>query len=207
MLSKRLNAIASMVDEKVLYDVGCDHALLDIYLSKVKNIKCIAIDKSKECVNKAINNVKRNKSNVEVILNDGLCNIDLLPNSVVVTSGMGTKNIIKIIKDKNIDNLICQSNKNIYELRKNVCNLGYYIFDEKIVFEDKFYIVIKFKKGFKIYDDTDYFLGPILQIKKDNIYIDYLNTLKNDILKNINKYDTNKKKKYNMFLQAIKKEL
>lgn len=207
MLSKRLNAIASMVDEKVLYDVGCDHALLDIYLSKVKNIKCIAIDKSRECVNKAINNVKKNKSTVEVMLNDGLCNIDLLPNSVVVTSGMGTKNIIKIIKDKNIDNLICQSNKNIYELRKNVCNLGYYIFDEKIVFEDKFYIIIKFKKGFKNYDDADYFLGPILQMKKDNVYIDYLNTLKNDILKNINKYDTNKKKKYDMFLQAIKKEL
>ena len=100
MLSKRLNAIASMVDEKVLYDVGCDHALLDIYLSKVKNIKCIAIDKSRECVNKAINNVKKNKSTVEVMLNDGLCNIDLLPNSVVVTSGMGTKNIIKIIKDR-----------------------------------------------------------------------------------------------------------
>ena len=39
---------------------------------------------------------------------------------------------------KNIDNLICQSNKNIYELRKNVCKLGYFIINEEIIFEDKF---------------------------------------------------------------------
>ena len=45
MLSKRLNAIAEMVDTNVLYDVGCDHALLDIYLVQTKkNIKVIAPD-------------------------------------------------------------------------------------------------------------------------------------------------------------------
>ena len=39
-LSKRLSVIASFVPEHaVIADIGCDHALLDIYLSKKKIIK------------------------------------------------------------------------------------------------------------------------------------------------------------------------
>ena len=39
-LSKRLSAIASFVSNNaVIADIGCDHALLDIYLSKKKIIK------------------------------------------------------------------------------------------------------------------------------------------------------------------------
>ncbi len=207
MLSKRLSSIAEMVDTKVLYDVGCDHALLDIYLSNEKNIKCIAIDKSIDCVNKAIKNVKKNSSNIKVLLNDGLNNIDILENSTVVISGMGTKNIIKIIENKKIDYLICQSNKNIYELRKNVCNLGYHIIDEKIVLEDKYYIIIKFEKGYKKYNEKEYYLGPILLKNKNNTYIDYLYKLKQNIEKNINKYEESKKKKINTLLNQIKEEI
>lgn len=206
MLSKRLDTIAKMVDTDVIYDVGCDHALLDIYLSNEKNMKCFAIDKSKECVNKALENVRKNNSDVMVLHNDGLTNIEIIPNSTIVISGMGTKNIMEIIKNKNIENLICQSNKNIYELRKNVCNLGYYIVDENIIFEDKYYIIIKFKKGNKVYNDSDYFLGPILKNNKNEIYINYLKDLYNTIKKNMEKYDLNKKQKYLLILDMIKKE-
>ena len=39
-LSKRLNAIAKLVNkDSILADVGCDHALLDIYLIQNKIIK------------------------------------------------------------------------------------------------------------------------------------------------------------------------
>ena len=39
-LSKRLSAIASLVDKNaILADIGCDHALLDIFLIKEKIIK------------------------------------------------------------------------------------------------------------------------------------------------------------------------
>ena len=39
-ISKRLLAIARMVDKSSsIIDVGCDHALLDIYLSQNKQIK------------------------------------------------------------------------------------------------------------------------------------------------------------------------
>ena len=207
MLSKRLKTIANLVDTKNVYDVGCDHALLDIYLSNNFNKNCIAIDISEECVLKAKKNIEKNNSNVKVILNNGLENINILPDSTVIISGMGTKNIIKIINKKNIDNLICQSNKNIYELRKNVCKLGYFIIDGEIIFEDKYYIIIKFKKGLKKYTENELLLGPTLSFKKDETYIKYLNELKNNIEKNINKYDENKLQRQLQILNIIKKEL
>ena len=84
MLSKRLKTIANLVDTKNVYDVGCDHALLDIYLSNNFNKNCIAIDISEECVLKAKKNIEKNNSNVKVILNNGLENINILPDSTVI---------------------------------------------------------------------------------------------------------------------------
>lgn len=207
ILSKRLFAIANLINTKNVYDVGCDHALLDIYLSNNKSINCIAIDKSKECINKALENVKNNNSNVKVILNDGLTGINIVSDSTIILSGMGTKNILEIINNKDIECLICQSNKNIYELRKNVCALGYYIEDEKIVYETKFYIIIKFKKGYIKYNDKQFYLGPILLKNKNDTYVQYLNEMKKNIEKNIHNYDIEKKQKYSLLIKMIKEEL
>ena len=52
-ISNRLKTIADMIDGNYhVIDVGCDHALLDIYLTLNKKIKCTAID-NKEKVIKA----------------------------------------------------------------------------------------------------------------------------------------------------------
>ena len=40
MLSKRLKAIASLVDGENVIDIGCDHAFLDIYLTIQGNQSC-----------------------------------------------------------------------------------------------------------------------------------------------------------------------
>ena len=40
-----------MVDTTSIIDVGCDHALLDIYLAKAKGIKCTAIDVREGIIN------------------------------------------------------------------------------------------------------------------------------------------------------------
>ena len=47
-IRKRLKAIASLVEKgsKVI-DVGCDHALLDIYLTLYNSNECIASDINK----------------------------------------------------------------------------------------------------------------------------------------------------------------
>ena len=44
MLSKRLKAIVSLVETNEIIDIGCDHALIDIYLTN-KGYNCTAIDK------------------------------------------------------------------------------------------------------------------------------------------------------------------
>ena len=58
-LSKRLSAIASFVlNNAVIADIGCDHALLDIYLSKNNIIKkSFAIDITKGALNQADKNI------------------------------------------------------------------------------------------------------------------------------------------------------
>ena len=61
MISNRLMRIASYVDKKdKLIDIGCDHALLDIYLIKNKMIdKVLVSDVHEGALNAGIANIKR----------------------------------------------------------------------------------------------------------------------------------------------------
>ena len=58
MLSYRLKKIASLIDpNKVVIDVGCDHGLLDIYLTLYNKNICTASDINKNALSSAINNI------------------------------------------------------------------------------------------------------------------------------------------------------
>ena len=207
MISKRLRIIADMIDTKNVYDVGCDHALLDIYLYKSKKINCFAIDKSEKCIDKSLQNIKKSNSKVELLMNDGLKNIILESDSTVVLSGLGTKTILKIIDESKPKIIICQSNNDIYFLRKKMIDFGYFIEKEEIVIEDKFYIIIKFKIGNKNYSEEELILGPILRKSKCILYYKYLLSQKQIIENNIKIYSENKKKQYIFILDVINKAL
>ena len=101
-ISKRLLKIASMVDKKSrIIDVGCDHALLDIYLSlNGLEGKIIASDITIGAVNQAKKNVSLYKtSNVEVRKGDGLSTIKKSDNiNTIIMSGLGNQKIISILK-------------------------------------------------------------------------------------------------------------
>ena len=108
---------------------------------------------------------------------------------------MGANTIVGILKYStsklsNVNNIIIQSNTDLYFLRKNITSLGYYIEDEILV-EDKniIYTVIKFNKGKRRYNYKELYLGPVLTIKNDDLFKKKCNkeltTLKL-ILKNIN---------------------
>lgn len=185
-LSKRLQAIADMVDmTNLVYDIGCDHAYLDIYLAS-KGFNCVAIDVRTTVVEFAKKNVNESgfANKIKVILNDGLANIEVKENEMVILSGLGTKTILRIVKNQPIKRLIVQSNDNLYLLRKTMIDRNYYISDEKIIFEDnKFYIIIKFEVGFKEYTDYELFLGPKLLQARDQNFIKYLNGLYNHFQK------------------------
>ena len=195
--SKRIKKIASLVDSGAhVIDIGCDHGLLDIYLTLHNKNKCIASDINKNAIQNAINNIKKENLNIPTILSNGFDNIDIKNMSTCVIAGMGTNTIKEILntdKINLIDTFIIQTNNDYYLLRKILMNKGYYIEDE-IAFVDKkiWYIIIKFKKGYRKYNKIDLYLGPILQNKNDEdtiAYKNYLYSKYNDILSKIpNKY-------------------
>lgn len=194
-----------------IVDVGCDHGLLDIYLTLNKNCNCIAADISKNVLENTKKNIyKYNlEEKIKIVCSDGLKNINIDENKIVI-SGMGTSTILNILSSKKtneIDDLIIQSNNEIDKLRRNVCGLGFYIYNEKIVFDkNKYYVIIYFKRGTKVYNNVDYIFGPIARFDKEN-YI-YFNDLYNKnfaILNKIPKKHVIKKFKQYNYLRKIKK--
>lgn len=178
-LSKRLKAIADLIDNNsFVIDVGCDHAFLDIFLTVNKDCNCLAIDNKETVLKYSKANINKYKLNnkIKLLLNDGLNNITINKDDIVVLSGLGTKNILNIIKDKNINNLIIQSNDNIYNLRYELVKRGFKIIDEKIIYErKKYYIIIKFVKEKIKYNKLELKYGPILLKNTDEVFKNYLN--------------------------------
>ena len=179
-LSKRLSAIASFVSkDAVIADIGCDHALLDIYLSKNNIIKkSFAIDITKGALNQADKNIKLyNVKNIETRLSDGFKKIDIKDNvDTVIMSGLGDAKIISILKEAEekldkVNNIIIQSNVGVSNIRKFLTNNNYYIDNEKLVKENNIiYTIISFKKGYKRYTKKEIEYGPVLLRNKDELF-------------------------------------
>lgn len=141
-LSKRLKAISDLINPNSnIIDVGSDHAFLDIYLNKYKNCNCLAIDKSKYCTITALNNANKYEANIKAITNDGLNGIKL-NDEIIVISGMGTKNIIKILNFEINNDLILSSHTNIEDLKSFLNEKNYYIHKEVIITDGKTYNII-----------------------------------------------------------------
>ena len=179
-LSKRLEVVASYIkDNSKIIDIGCDHGLLSIYLAKkYKDINIIASDVNKNALSSAVKNIKSSslEDKIETRLGNGLEVVTPEEIDTIVIAGMGTNTIVGILKyskDKlvNVNNIIVQSNTDLYFLRKNIVQIGYYIEDETIV-EDKgiVYTVIKFTKGRKKYSYKELYLGPVLLQKNDILF-------------------------------------
>lgn len=179
-LSKRLSVIASFVpNNAVIADIGCDHALLDIYLSK-KNIikKSFALDITKGALNQADKNIKLyNAKNIETRLSDGFEKIDIKDNiDTVIMSGLGDAKIISILKEAvekldKVNNIIIQSNVGVSNIRVYLTCDGYYIDNEKLVKENNIiYTVISFKRGYKRYTKKEIEFGPVLLRNKDELF-------------------------------------
>ena len=179
-LSKRLLEITKYIsDNMCMIDIGCDHALLDIYLMQhKKNISIIASDINANALENAKKNIKKYglSDKIPTILSNGLENINMDSIDTVVISGMGSHTITSILyqdvsKLKKVNTLIIQSNNDLDFLRKNVTKIGYYIDDESLVLDSGIiYTVIVFKKGFHFYTKKELYLGPILMKKKESIF-------------------------------------
>ena len=218
-ISKRLRAISDFIsDNSFILDVGCDHALLDVYCAlNKKNVKAIASDIKEGPLAVAKENVKKYdvSSKVTVLLGDGLSTYQTGVDTVVI-SGLGSSTIVSILNKgskvlPNVDKLIISSNNDYCFLRKSICDLGFCISDEIMVYDnDKFYPVILFKKGHKVYDYYELKYGPVLLDKMDKDFIGYLNNEKSklfDIYRMLRLKHMRKRLKVKKYIKFIEKKL
>lgn len=152
-LSKRLDTVAALVPKcEVCADIGCDHGLLSAYLLQAGIAqKVILTDISKKSLQKASTLFKQQglTGKAEFYLADGLRGVRE-PIDCAVISGMGGREIIKIISDSGFaaDTYILQPMKNADILRIFLADNGFMvIYDRCLLQEDKFYDIIKAKKG------------------------------------------------------------
>lgn len=183
LLNHRLKTIASFIEKDCyMIDVGCDHALLDIYLANTyKNIKIIASDNKKGPLEGAKENIKTYhlEDRIQLKLGNGIDPIEGGVDTIVI-SGMGGLNMIGILKYKtgllsNIKTIILSPNSDTEKVRKEITKLGYKIEDEQLVKEKNIiYPILIFKKGRKHYSRQEYLFGPILLERKDSLFLEYM---------------------------------
>lgn len=188
MLSKRLLEISKLIDSnKVVYDVGSDHALLPCFLVK-NNIcpKVYASDNKLGPYNRAIENIKKYQLEGKVIpvLVDGIEDIkeDV---DIITICGMGFYTIKHILEGKDLskyDKIIVQINKDNELLRDFINKHKYYIIDEEVIFDGFYYEIVVFSaKEEREYSPLEIKYGPILLKKKSEMFIKYLNYRKDKL--------------------------
>ena len=193
-ISNRLKIIASLVeDDTSIIDIGCDHALLDIFLVLNKNLKrVVASDNKKEPLNSALTNIKKYhlEDKIELSLSDGITNISSDIDTVII-SGMGGELIKEILDPKyleNVDTLILSPQSDIYEVRVHLNKIGYKFVDEIIIKDQgKYYIIMKLVKGNESLNYGQLKYGPILLKNKDSMFYEYYNNILKEKLNIIDK--------------------
>lgn len=180
-LSNRLLSLTKFIEKADnLIDIGCDHALLGIYLQKNKLVnKVISSDIVESAIKGANDNAKKYKESIDIRLGDGLEVISDKDNiNTILISGMGyfkIKQILKKCKLKNINKIIIQTNSKDYDIRKYITSLDYYIKEESIIKEKHIYYTnIMFIKGFKKYSIKELLFGPYLLNNKDKVFYEYI---------------------------------
>lgn len=187
-ISDRLKSLAKYIykDDKVM-DVGCDHAILDIYLvqSGIVN-KIYVCDVNPNALQNGKENIEKYElsQNIIPVLSYGIEKINDFDIDTLVISGMGSKNIIDILSSPNLDRvykLVLQSNNNHNELRRFLASKGFTIFQEEVIKDGKkTYINILAGRDYetKTYTDKEYEFGPILIKDKANLpyFVNLLNT-------------------------------
>ena len=181
-ISNRLKKIGDLVDtNSLVLDIGCDHALLDIYLVIEKKFKrVIASDIASLPLEHAKENIKRYnlEDKIELRLGEGLKTYSDDIDTVVI-SGMGGRGIISILKDdinitKKVKTMIISPNNYQQDVRKFLVTNGFIIVDEEIIKEKNiFYQIIKAEKGKKKYSSKELYFGPIILEKKGPIFTEY----------------------------------
>ena len=189
MNNKRILKILSYINrEDIIVDVGCDHAYLSKLLAK-RGQRSIACDNVKSIIDQRKS--EKHSDLITYYLSDGLKQIPEKYDYPVI-AGMGTYNILKIIKESNkkFNKCLILSHSKYKELRLGMLDLGYIVdFEEVIKDNNKFYNLIMFKKGNKNYTEEELYIGinhkNLKLLKEKNNYLkNKYNKIKNKLPKN-----------------------
>lgn len=206
-LTPRLKAVADLITERKIADVGCDHGKLILYLYQNNLIDCaILSDLSEKSLKKAENLLKNDNQLFEFRTGDGLqCYSEQDNLKQIVIAGMGGLEICKIIEESPIliGELILQPQRDNFLLKKFLIDKGYNIAYDKIVKEkSKFYNIIKAK-----YEKMETMPLLYMYVGKDNFYNDN-EDFKEFLLIRKNKLENIKKiKSENIKFHEIQNEL
>ena len=189
MISKRLQTIAEFVTkDKVVFDVGTDHALLPCFLVESGICdKVYAADIAIGPLNHAKETIKshRLEGKVVPVLSDGLekAGEDV---DIVTISGMGFHTIKEILDKKDLsgyERIILESNKDNNLLRQYLSDRNYTVIDETVVYDGFYYEIIVFNTDFhEKYSDLQIKYGPVNLAKREKEFIDYLKFRKSKLV-------------------------
>lgn len=218
-ISSRLKEISEFISpEDKLIDIGCDHALLDIYLcEQYKDLKIIASDIHEGALKNATNNIEKYKmtDRINLRLGDGLSIVNSNEINTILISGMGFYTIRDILSNKvkmaNIKKIVIQSNTDVVKLRKFVIKLGYKISREKLVKDkDIIYTIIEFVPGVEKYNYDEIYFGPRILENKDDLFYEYYSKklLKyENLLLQIPKFEIRSKLHHKHLIKIIRRAL
>ena len=174
-LSKRLKIIHDMIPNSVVADIGSDHGKLMIALVESGKVtKGYAIENKEGPFERLRSNLIRYHVNDKItpLFSDGIKDITRDVATIVI-AGMGGSSIVNILKSHpeklvRVQTIIIDAHNAVPLARKEICQMGFAIADEKIVKEEGiFYEIIKFIKADKaIISDEDLEFGPILRQEK-----------------------------------------
>ena len=193
----RISEIAKLCQgTNTLLDVGCDHGYVICEAILKYNVKyAIGTDINPLPLENARLNLEKNNllDKTSLILTDGIKDVNSNFDTVVI-AGMGAILIKKILEDSYLKikdkKIIIEANNNRDIIRNYLCNNGFYIEDEKALYDkDKYYEIIVFMPGHKEYSDLDLKYGPILMKNKPKDFIKYYRSrieFTKNIIKNMN---------------------
>ncbi len=191
MKMQRLKTIINFIDHNsIVADIGTDHGVVPIYLVE-ENIakKVIATDISKPSLEKLKNKLqdKSGSLNIETRCSDGLESILPFEVDTIVISGMGGVLIEEILSHsiniaKTANRIILQPNNGADHLRRWLLNNGFYIVEEKDLYENKkYYTVLSVQTGIeRTYSDKEYLYGRRLIESQSPVLFQYLKSLQKE---------------------------
>lgn len=185
-LSNRMAAIADMVDERTVADIGCDHAFVSIRLIQAGTAeRVIAMDVREGPLEIARANVAEHEleSRVCVRQSNGFSALLEHEAECAVIAGLGGPLMVNILRDgerhiKNGIHLVLQPQSELPCVRAYLFDIGYEVVREIMLSEEgKYYTVMKAvpaERQIATYTEAELLYGRILLASKNPTLMRYL---------------------------------